>query len=38
MNTTAKDFALWLTKCIVVGSIPGAVCWIAYASLGGFAV
>lgn len=36
MQSIAREFLPWLLKCLIVGSIPGAVCWIAWFMLGGF--
>ncbi len=37
MENIVRNYGPWLLKCVVLGSIPGAVCWTVFAMLGGIA-
>ncbi len=37
MESIARNYGPWLAKCIILGSIPGTVCWSVWTWLGGFA-
>lgn len=35
MRKLVENWGAWFATCVVLGSIPGAVCWIVFLSLGG---
>jgi len=37
MVSLAREYGIWFAKCLVLGSIPGGMCWALWFYFDGFA-